>query len=77
MQFYQWSALFAPSGTPDAILARLRDAARIAAADPRFIAALATLDTPVQFLDSPEMRRFYDADSKKLGEAVRRVGKLE
>jgi len=75
--FFQWSALFAPAGTPDPVLARLRDAARAAAADPKFVAALATLDTPVQYLDTPEMRRFYDADSRKLGEAVRRVGKLE
>jgi tripartite-type tricarboxylate transporter receptor subunit TctC len=75
--FFQWSALFAPAGTPDAIVARLRDAARIAATDPRFVSTLATVETPVQYLDAPELRRFWDADARKLADAVRRVGKVE
>jgi tripartite-type tricarboxylate transporter receptor subunit TctC len=75
--FFQWSALFAPAGTPEPIVARLRDAARIAAADPRFVSTLATVQTPVQYLDAPELRRFWDADAKKLAQAVQRVGKLE
>ena len=75
--FFQWSALFAPAGTPEPILARLREAARAAANDPKFLAAMATVETPVQYLDAPELRRFWEADAKKLAEAVRRVGKVE
>jgi len=75
--FFQWSALFAPAGTPDAVLAKLREAARVAAADPKFVSALTTVDTPVQYLDTPEFQRFWEADAQKLGAAVRRVGKLE
>ena len=75
--FFQWSGLFAPVGTPEAALARLRDAARAAAADPKFVAAMATVETPVQYMDAPDLQRFWDVDAKKLGEAVRRVGKLE
>jgi tripartite-type tricarboxylate transporter receptor subunit TctC len=75
--FFQWSALFAPSGTPESILAKLREAARTAASDPTFVSALAAVETPVQYLDAPELQRFWEADAKKLTEAVRRVGKLE
>jgi tripartite-type tricarboxylate transporter receptor subunit TctC len=75
--FFQWSGLFAPAGTPDPIVARLRDAARTAAADPRFVGTLATVETPVQYLDAPEMRRFWEADAKNLATAVQRVGKIE
>jgi len=75
--FFQWSGLFAPAGTPAPVLAKLRDAARIAAADPAFVAALATVQTPVQYLDAPELQRFWDADAQKLGAVVRRVGKLD
>ena len=75
--FFQWSALFAPAGTPEPVLAKLREAARVAAADPRFVGALTAVETPVQYLDAPEMRRFWDADAKKLGEAVQKVGKVE
>ena len=75
--FFQWSGLFAPAGTPEAIIVRLREAARAAATDPRFMAALATVETPIQYMDAPELQRFWDADAKKLGDVVRRVGKLE
>jgi len=75
--FFQWSALFAPAGTPAPVIAKLREAARAVVADPNFTAAMATVETPVQYLDAPELQRFWEADAKKLGEAVRRVGKLE
>ena len=75
--FFQWSGIFVPAGTPENVVARLRAAARETAADPRFVAALATVDTPIQYMDAPEFQRFWDADVKKLSEAVRRVGKLE
>ena len=75
--FFQWSALFAPAGTPDAVIAKLRDATRVAAADPKFVNALATVDTPVQYLDAPAFAAFWSADAKKLADAVQRVGKLE
>ena len=64
----------APAGTPEPALAKLREAARIAAADPRFVAAMATVETPIQYLDAPELARFREADAQKLGEAVRQVG---
>jgi len=75
--FTQWTGLFAPAGTPEGAIAKLRDAARAAVADPRFIAAMATVETPIQYLDAPEMQRFWEGDNEKLGAAVRRIGKIE
>ena len=59
------------------VIVRLREAARAATVDARFMAALATVETPIQYMDAPELQRFWDADAKKLGDVVRRVGKLE
>ena len=75
--FFQWSGIFVPAGTPESVVSKLREAARAAAIDPKFVAAMATVETPVQYLDAPELRRFWDADARKLADAVRRVGKLE
>ena len=75
--FFQWSGLFVPTGTPEPVIAKLREAARAAAADTRFVGALAAVETPIQYLDAPDMRKFWASDAKKLGEAVARVGKLE
>ncbi len=75
--FFQWSGLFAPAATPEPVIVRLREAARAATVDARFMAALATVETPIQYMDAPDLQRFWDADAKKLGDVVRRVGKLE
>ena len=58
-------------------MTRLREAARVAAADPKFVNTLKTVETPIAYLDAPELRRFWDADAKKLADAVQRVGKVE
>jgi tripartite-type tricarboxylate transporter receptor subunit TctC len=75
--FFQWAAMFAPAGTPEPVIAKLREAARATSTDARFVAAMATVETPVQYLDAPDMQRFWEADAAKLGAAVRRVGKVE
>ena len=76
-QFSQWTGLFVPAGTPDAIVLKLREAARLAANDSAFQASLAKLETPIQYLDQPQFRTFWDADARKLADVVRKIGKVE
>jgi tripartite-type tricarboxylate transporter receptor subunit TctC len=77
VQFSQWTGLFVPAGTPDAAIAKLRDAARAAINDANFKAALAKVETPVQYLDQPQFKAFWDNDAAKLAAAVRKIGKVE
>jgi len=76
-QFSQWTGLFVPAGTPDAAVAKLREAAKFAVDDANFKAALAKVETPVQYLDQPQFRAFWDADASKLANVVKRIGKVE
>ena len=76
-QFSQWTGLFVPAGTPEAVIAKLRETARAAAADPTFLAALSKVETPLQYLDQPQFRAFWDADAKKLADVVKKIGKVE
>jgi len=76
-QFSQWTGLFVPAGTPEPAIARLREAAKAAVADPTFQASLAKVETPIQYLDQPQFRAFWDADAKKLADVVKRIGKVE
>jgi tripartite-type tricarboxylate transporter receptor subunit TctC len=76
-QYSQWTGLFVPAGTPEAVIARLREAARFAAEDPAFKAALAKVETPIQYLDQPQFRGFWDADLRKMSEVVKKIGKVE
>jgi tripartite-type tricarboxylate transporter receptor subunit TctC len=76
-QFSQWTGLFVPAGTPEPVIAKLREAARAAVADDTFKASLAKVETPVQYLDQPQFRSFWDADAKKLADVVKKIGKVE
>jgi len=76
-QFSQWTGLFVPAGTPEPVIAKLREAARFAVDDAAFRSALAKVETPVQYLDQPQFRTFWDADAHKLADVVKRIGKVE
>ncbi len=76
-QFSQWTGLFVPAGTPDAVVTKLREAAKAAVNDATFQASLAKVETPIQYLDQPQFQAFWDADAKKLAEVVKRIGRVE
>jgi tripartite-type tricarboxylate transporter receptor subunit TctC len=76
-QFSQWTGLFVPAGTPEPVIAKLRAAARAALDDPLLKAALAKVETPVQYLDQPQFRVFWDGDARKLADVIKRIGKVE
>ncbi len=76
-EFYIWSGLFAPAGTPAIIVQTLRSAARQAVEDPDFKTAMAKIETPVYYLDAPDFQKFWDKDATILAEAVKRVGRVE
>lgn len=76
-EFYIWAGVFAPRATPEAVLARLRDAMRQAVSDPEFKSAMDKLETPVVFKQGEEFQRFFDADARRLAAGVRRVGRIE
>jgi tripartite-type tricarboxylate transporter receptor subunit TctC len=75
--FSQWTGLFAPAGTPQAIIDKLRAASRQVVADPTFRNALEKVETPVQYLDQPQFEAFWNNDAKKLATVVHKIGKVE
>ena len=77
VEYYIWAGLIAPRGTPDAALKVLRSAVNRVAEDAEFKAAMAKLNTPIQYMDAPEFRKYWDADAKRLAALVKVVGKVE
>jgi tripartite-type tricarboxylate transporter receptor subunit TctC len=77
VEFYIWAGVFAPKGTPEPVLAKLREATRAAVNDAAFKDAMQKMETPVTFKQGEEFQKFFDADAKRLAEGVRRVGKVE
>jgi tripartite-type tricarboxylate transporter receptor subunit TctC len=77
IQFAQWSALFVPAGTPDAVVQRLRAAARQAAADPQVTATVVRAGSPIEYQDQPAFQAYWDADAAQMAQALKQIGKVE
>ena len=76
-EFYIWSGVFAPAATPAPILARLREAVREAANSQDFRAAMDKVQTPVAYLDAPELQKYWERDAARLKVALEKIGKVE
>ena len=76
-EFYIWAGVFAPSGTPEPVLARLREGLRAAVADAEFKGAMDKLQTPIAFKQGDDFARFFAADARRLAEGIRKVGRIE
>jgi tripartite-type tricarboxylate transporter receptor subunit TctC len=76
-EFYIWSGVFAPAGTPAPVLGRLREAVREAANSADFRSAMDKVSTPVSYLDAPEFQKYWERDAKRLAAAVEKIGKVQ
>jgi tripartite-type tricarboxylate transporter receptor subunit TctC len=77
VQFAQWSGLFVPAGAPDAVVTRLREAARVAAADPKVVQTIGAAGSPMLYLDAPEFSRYWSADAARMADVVQKIGRVE
>jgi tripartite-type tricarboxylate transporter receptor subunit TctC len=77
VEFSIWVGLFAPKGTPDAVIARLRAETKKVVETEQFKSAIANIGDVVAYMDQPEFKAFWDADAKRVEAAVQSIGKVE
>lgn len=77
VSYSQWAGLFVPAGTPEAVVTKLRAAARAASQDERARTALTAAGTYFQYQDAPEFERFVQADARNMVALVQRIGRME
>lgn len=77
VQFSLWVGLFAPKGTPDAVVARLRTESKKAVDSQLFKTAIGNLGDEVAYLDAPDFAKFWDEDAKRVETAVQSIGKVQ
>ena len=75
--YSQWTGVFVPASTPDAVINKLREAAKFAANDARAVQSLQAAGTYVQYLDAPEFEKFVAKDAESMAKVVQRIGKVE
>jgi len=77
VEFSLWVGLFAPKGTPAAVVNRLRAETKKAVANDRFKSAIKNIGDQVAYLDQPGFAKFWDADAKRVEAAVKSIGKVQ
>ncbi len=77
IEFYLWVGLFAPKGTPEPIVAKIRNFTREAVGTPKFKELMDNIGQDVAYLDQAEFRTFWDADAKRVEDAVQTIGRVE
>ena len=76
ISYSQWSGIFVPAGTPAAVVTKLREAARVAAQDPKTIQIFTSAGTSFQFQDMPEFDKFVQDDAKAMLAVLKKIGKV-
>jgi tripartite-type tricarboxylate transporter receptor subunit TctC len=77
IEFYIWAGMFAPKGTPEPVLKKLRDALGQTVQQADFKDAMTKMETPIAYMDAPEFQKFADKDAKMLADAIKRIGRIE
>ena len=77
VEFSIWVGLFAPKGTPDPVIARLRAETKKVADSEQFKSAIANIGDVVAYMDQPEFKAFWDTDAKRVEAAVQSIGRVE
>jgi tripartite-type tricarboxylate transporter receptor subunit TctC len=77
LEYYLWVGLFAPKGTPAPVVDKIRTFTREAAMAPKFKELMANIGQDVDYQDQAEFKAFWDADAKRIEDAVRSIGRVE
>jgi tripartite-type tricarboxylate transporter receptor subunit TctC len=77
VEFSIWVGLFAPKGMAEAVVAKLRTETKKAVESEQFRSAITSVGDIVGYMDQPEFKAFWDADARRVEDAVQLIGKVE
>lgn len=77
VEFSLWVGVFAPKGTPDAAITKLRGEIKKVATGEQFKTAMTNIGDEVAYLDAPDFAKFWDADAKRVEQAVQSIGRVQ
>lgn len=77
LEAYLWVGLFTTAGVPEPTLKAMRDLIRRTINDPTYRQAMEKSNVEIDYRDTPEFVRFFQADHKRMAPAVERLAKEE
>ncbi|MDP2239841.1 MAG: tripartite tricarboxylate transporter substrate binding protein [Burkholderiales bacterium] len=76
VEAYLWVGVFTTAGAPDAVMTKVRDTIRKAAADPLFVQSLEKSHIVPDYRDAPDFKKFFDADYIRMAAVIKKMGKI-
>jgi len=76
VEAYLWVGLFTRTGIPEPVFNKMRGLIAKATADPSFKATLEKVQVVPDYRDGPEFKKFFEADHKRMADAIQGIGKL-
>ena len=76
-EFYLWAGFFAPRGLPAEVSRKLNAATDNVMRGEAMRQAAAGIKTDLAYIGSEEFNNWWDSDTRRLAETVRRIGKVE
>lgn len=77
VEYYIWCGLFAPRATPGEVMKILREGVRKVVATPEFKSAMEKMNTPIDYRDADEFKKFWDNDRQRLIKTIQQIGKVQ
>jgi tripartite-type tricarboxylate transporter receptor subunit TctC len=74
INFPVWHTIFAPKGTPPAILAKVEAMLKKVGEDKEFVSALIKLDSEPGFITAKDFAEYWVKERKWIGEVVKKIG---
>ncbi|KRC70867.1 Tripartite tricarboxylate transporter family receptor [compost metagenome] len=73
LEFSQWYALFAPAGTPEAVVQKLNAANKVALANPEVQKSLDSQSAEGTYRTPDQLRDFYQSEIKRFGDWIKKL----
>ena len=77
VEAYLWVGLFTTAGVPAPTFKAMRAMCGKALAHPLYQDTMKKINVVVDYRDTPEFKKFFDADYRRLAAVVKRIGKTE
>ena len=77
LEAYLWVGLFTTAGTPEPTLKAMREMIRRVMTDPTYQQAMQNANVEIDYRDTPDFLKFFQADYRRLGPVVAALAKEE
>ena len=77
VEYPNWGGLFISNNAPEDVIQTLRNAVRVVSTNPDYLKSMENLSIPVTYMDAPEFDKFWKLDATRIGETLKKIGKVD